>query len=214
MALGARPTAVQMNNPSLDKQIRDLILADGFVEAERLLQKARSQAANASDPEALKQALDLLVDVYALQQPPNSLKADVVCIEREELTKTAYSRLQTAMWRYWAAHDYRGAIAKAQEAITQGKKEGDDSTIYSALSVLGLGSIQLGDYSGAADAILEIERMIADRRDIIVGDETVLLEAARAHGLSLPQISRIAAKLAPLCHDPEFARRLDVLRTE
>jgi hypothetical protein len=159
-----------MSAPTLEGQIRGLIVGGGFVEAERLLRAARSEAANASDPEALEEALNLLVDVYALQEPPNIASADVVCLEREELTKTAYSKLQTAMVRYWAV--------------------------------------------GAADAIAEIERMIADRKQIIVGDETLLLETARDRGLSLAHTSRIAAVLAPVCHDPEFARRLNALRTD
>jgi hypothetical protein len=201
----------QMKEPALEKVVRELILTQRFAEAEAMLLKDRAEAASTSDRPRSQLVLNLLVDLYSLQEPRDTARADAASLAREELAQTAYSKLQTAMVRYWAAHDYRGAIAKAHEAITQGREEQDDSTVYTALSLLGLGLIQVGDYSNAAGVIDQIERMVADERQIIIGDETSFLENARSHGLNLAAIARIASILAPLCRDPQFTRRLGAL---
>src|SRR5919197_6003983 len=168
-----------MNDAALEKQVREFMRGGRFAEAEELLLKARGDAADASNPERLKLVLDLLVDVYSLREPRDIPRADAACLAREELAQTAYSKLQTAMVRYWAGHDYQGAIVKAREAISEGKKEQDDSTVYTALSLLGLGLMQVGDHSGVTDIIDQIEQMIDDNRHIIVGDETSFLESAQ-----------------------------------
>jgi hypothetical protein len=134
--------------------------------------------------------------------------ADSISTEREAISADANSKLQTAMLRCWAAHDYRGTIPKAQQAIAEGESEGDHSTVYTALSLMGLASLQVDDLVNATVAIDHIEQMIQGQHRIVIGDETPFLEAARARGVRLDAVARIASRLAPICRDPEFAKRL------
>jgi hypothetical protein len=98
-----------------------------------------------------------------------------------------------------------------QEAIGQGKVENDDSTVYSSLSVLGQALLQLDRKSEAVDVLKEIEQMVLAKKPVVIGDETLFFEGARAQGLEVPTIKRLASVLAPLCRDPEFESRLKAL---
>lgn len=200
-----------MNTMILEKEVRNLIARGKLQEAEQRVLAARDEASRRSDAETVPVLLDLLVEVYSLQEPRDIAKADAVCLEREVLVPTAYSKLQTAMMRYWAGHDYLGTIAKANDAIASGTAEGDDSTVYTALSLLGLSRISTGDHAGAEDALRRIEQMLEEKRRIVVGDETPFLEAAQSSGLNPSLIAKIAGKLAPVCRDVEFAKRLSDL---
>jgi hypothetical protein len=53
--------------------------------------------------------------------------------------------------------------------------------------------------------------MFLDKRPFVVGDETAFLEDARKRGIKVQSIEAIPAALAPICRDPEFARRLKSL---
>jgi hypothetical protein len=196
---------------SLEKQTHDLIVDGKAQEAEAALLRAKVDAIDQGDPEQLLLILDLLVRVSTVPEHRELEKADRVSLEREGLAPSAYSKLQTAMLRYWAAHDPPRAIEKAREAITEGRQEQDDSTVYSALSLLGLALIDIGEVSSASAIIPQIEQMLDEHRRFVVGDETCFLEAAKSQGLEVVAISRIAARLEPVCRDPEFAERLRAL---
>jgi len=200
-----------MSVDDIYEHVRQLIIDQRFAEAEALLRDARDRGFGSEHELGL---LDLLVEVYSLREPPELSKADAVCLERERLAKTAYSMLQTAMLRHWRAHDYVQSVLKAREAIAAGRREDDDSTVYSALALLGLGLIELGNDDAVKDVIDEIEQMISRRKRIIIGDETTLLERARTRGLNVSTIRRIANRLAPNCRDPEFSKRLNALAAE
>ena len=122
--------------------------------------------------------------------------------------------LQTGMFQYYTAKDYQGAVAKLREAITKGKEEGDNRTVYSCLSLLGRALLELGRTNEAASVLGEIEQMLLDKKPFVVGDETAFLESARNRGLEVESVKRIAAALTPLCRDPEFTRRLKTLAAE
>jgi len=198
----------------LKSEIRKLTSTGRSDDAEKLLLDARAQLHETRDSEQLISVLDLLVELYSIHEPRDLAKADRICLERERVLPNAYSKLQTAMLRYWAANDSPGTIEKAQEAIAEGNEEGDHSTVYSAMCLLGMASLQIGDEGSATSVIAGIERMIGEGSKIIVGDEASFLEAAKARGLSVPAIQRIARRLAPVCRDPKFAQRLHALATD
>jgi len=127
-----------MNNDELSPTVRSLIVSGRSREAEERLLKERSEAAHSPHKGRLRLVLDLLVQVYTIQEPRDPIRADQICIEREQLDSSAFSKVQTGMVRYWAVRDYRGAIEKTEAAIAQGRMEHDDTTVYSALSLLGL----------------------------------------------------------------------------
>lgn len=183
-----------------------------FEEAETKLLEAHREASKLNDVKALgEHILPLLVELYSSLEPPNLTKAEAFCREREQVDARAYSKLQTAMLLYHVARDYPRAVDKLEEAITQGKAESDESTVYSSLSVLGQALLQLDRKSEAVRVLKHIEQMIVAKKAFVVGDETLFLENARTRGLEVPTIKRLAAILAPLCRDAEFADRLRAL---
>jgi tetratricopeptide (TPR) repeat protein len=201
-----------MNLRTLSDLIPTLIIEGKFGDAETKLLEARRDALAVNDVKALgEHILPLLVNVYSSQEPPNLTKAEAYSRELEQVDPRAYTKLQTAMLLYHVAGDYPHAIAKLEQAVSQGKAENDESTVYSSLSVLGQALLQLDRKSEAVRVLKEIEQMVLTRKSFVVGDETLFLESARARGLELPTVKKLASVLAPLCRDPEFANRLRAL---
>jgi hypothetical protein len=187
-----------------------LIATGRFAEAEDFLLNARADAAAENCQATMQVVFGLLVELHSVHSP-NAAKAEAVCLEREQVVGGAYSRLQTASMRHWFLRDYAGSVAKARQAIVDGELERDEPTIYTALSLLGLGLLELGDDVAAAELVDRIGEMIAARRRVVIGDETHFLEELNTRGLRRPEIKQIASTLAPLCPDPEFAQRLSRL---
>jgi hypothetical protein len=182
-----------------------------FKDAETNLLQARQEAKSNGDKEALEQILSLLVHVYCGMRPSEIEKAKECAHEREQLSPTAYNKLQTAMVLCWVADDYSGAIDKLKGAISQGKTENNYPAIYSSLGLLGWCFLKLNRTHEAVDVLKEIEQMILDGRRFAVGDETAFLEISHDQKVEVARVRRIAAMLAPLCRDLEFRRRLDGL---
>jgi|SRR5580658_2153893 hypothetical protein len=201
-----------MDLQTLSKLVPDLILEGKFKEAETKLLDAHREASKRSDMKALgEHILPLLVQLYCSLNPPNFVKAEAFSRERENADPRAYHELQTAMMFYYVANDYPRAVAKLEEAINHGKAENDDSTVYSALSVLGQALLQLDRKREAVRVLQEIEKMVLAKKPSVIGDETLFLETAMGRGLELPTVKRIASILAPVCRDPEFGSRLKAL---
>jgi|SRR5208282_620014 len=201
-----------MDLRTLSELVPVLIMEGKFEEAEVKLMEAYRKASEEHDAEALgEHVLPMLVQLHCSSEPPNLAKAEAFSLERERVDPRAYTKLQTAMMLYHVRGDHSRAVAKLQEAIDQGKEENDDSTVYSSLSVLGQALLQLGRKSEAAHVLKEIEQLILAKKAVVVGDETLFLEGARAQGLEVPTIKRLASTLAPLCRDPEFETRLKAL---
>jgi hypothetical protein len=201
-----------MNLRVLSDLIPDLIMEGKLEEAERKLLEAYREASNQKDTEALgEHILPMLVELYCSQEPPNLIKAEAFAREREQVDARAYTKLQTAMVLYQVARDYPRAVAKLEDAVSQGIAENDDGTVYSSLSVLGQALLQLDRESEAVRVLKEIERMVLAKKSFVVGDETLFLESAHAHGVEIATVKRLASVLAPECRDPEFESRLRAL---
>ena len=83
--------------------------------------------------------------------------------------------------------------------------------MYQSLGLLGAALLDLHYRDEAIRVLYEIEKMIAARLQIVVGDETLFLERLHAEmkEAKIPStIQGIAKTLAPVCRDPEFAIRL------
>lgn len=189
----------------------ELIQGQEFSLAETELLQAKSQAFNANDRDQLDHVLSWLVTLYLRKQPPDLVKAELCCLERERVLGTADAKLQYAMTLYWSLDDPARTVAKAKEAIATGLEEGDDKTVYQSLGLLGVALLDLHDRDEAIRVLYEIEKMIAARLRIVVGDETLFLE--RLHAETKDEqvkstIQGIAKTLAPVCRDPEFTTRL------
>lgn len=201
-----------MDLHTLSDLVPDLIMQGKFEEAETKLLEAHRKASKENDVKALgEHILPLLVQLYCSLEPPDLIKAEAFSRERERVDARAYNKLQTGMMLYYVAKDYPRAVAKLEEAVSQGKAENDDSTVYSSLSVLGQALLQLDRRSEAVNVLEEIEQMVLAKKSFVVGDETLFLENARARALELPTIRRVASILAPVCRDPEFGNRLKAL---
>jgi hypothetical protein len=201
-----------MDLRTLSELVPVLIMEEKFEEAERKLLEAHREASQQNDVEALgEHILPMLVQLYCSQEPPNLIKAEAFAREREQVDARAYTKLQTAMMLYHVARDYPRAVAKLEDAVSQGKAENDDGTVYSSLSVLGQALLQLDRKNEAVRVLKEIEQMVLAKKPFVVGDETLFLESARAQGLEMPTVRRLASILAPECSDPEFGDRLRAL---
>jgi hypothetical protein len=203
-----------MYSLKLDERIMELIDGEKFDAAEAELHEAKLQASNAADHEALNHVLSLLVTLFSVKQPPDLSKAEAYCLERDRVIGTGYAKAQYAMTLYWAMDAPDRAVAKAREAIAASKHEGDDRTVYQSLGLLGLALLDLHQDHEAVQVLDEIHKMVAERRRIVVGDETLFLERLRAQTIDMGTITMIqglAKTLSPFSRDTAFKARLEKL---
>jgi hypothetical protein len=198
----------------LDERIMQLIDDEKFDVAEDELHQAKLQASSAADHDALDHVLSLLVTLHRSKQPPDLSKAESYCLERERLIGTGYAKLQYAMTLYWSMDDATRTVTKAREAIAASRHEGDDQTVYQSFSLLGLALLDLHEDDESIRVLDEIQRMVAERRRIVVGDETLFLERLRVRAKdvkTIATIEEIAKTLSPACRDPDLTTRLKKL---
>jgi len=192
-----------VNFEELPHLVADLIAAHNFPAAEKLLLEAKSAAEREPD---IRLVLSELIELYCVNNL--FLKAEDLSIERERLARSAYAKLQTAMILHHGAKDHLRAIPRLKAAITQGKAERDDTTVYTALTLLGQSFLELGEIENALSVLSEIESMVASKAKIVIGDETCFLEMLRSKGFEVARLERLSAILWKACRDPEFKRRL------
>jgi len=197
----------------LDKTIDDLVLSNQYQKAKEILVDEYESVKKAGDKKSVDAVLGLLVFVCGASDPPCLTEGRDFCILREANIGTAYNALQTALFEYYGTGNYANSLQKLQEARDKGEREGDSRTTYSALGHLGRAYLEIGKKNEAAEVIRAMEQSLSNREAFVVGDETVFLEAARDKGLELEAVKRLASRLAPLCHDPTFKRRLENLAT-
>jgi len=207
-------TGSDMDIQKLDKTVDALIRTKQFAEAEAILSEARQEATDSADPNALDWVLSQFVFLCWAKEPPDVLRAEQFCLEREAARDTAYNKYRTAMTFYWAANDHPRTVMKAREAVEKATDEGDTNTRYSALSLLGLALLDLDRTEEAGATLIEIYEMVRQRQRIVVGDETLFLERAHTRGLDRSILKSIATTLAPVCRDKAFAERLQSLARE
>jgi hypothetical protein len=198
----------------LDERIMELIDREKFDAAEVELHQAKLQASDAADHQALDHVLSLLVTLSSAKRPPDLSKAEAYCLEREQVIGTGYAKAQYAMTLYWTMDDPVRTVTKAREAIAASRHENDDKTVYQSFGLLGLALLALHQDDESIRVLDEIHKMVAERRRIVVGDETLFLERLRAQTKdvkTIATIQKIAKTLSPVCRDPEFTARLKKL---
>jgi hypothetical protein len=179
-----------------------------FSEAEGLLSQARAQAKAEHDLSTELLVVSELVELYCVQDPPDTSRAEQLSLEREALDPSAESKWQTGMLLYWHKHEPAAALTKLHEAIAQAKSTGDSGLVYTCLALSGLALLDLKRLLDGEKVLEEIERMIEQREPFVVGDETLFLEKGRRAGLSPSRVARVAALLIPICREPTFIQRL------
>ncbi len=198
----------------LDERIMELVDGEKFDAAEAELHQAKLQASNAADHQALDHVLSLLVTLSRIKVPPDLAKAEAYCLERERAIGTGYVKAQYALTLYWTMDDAARTVTKAREAIAASRREDDDKGVYQSFGLLGLALLDLHQSDESIRVLNEIHKMVAERRRIVVGDETLFLERLRAQTTDVKTIStiqEIAKTLSPLCRDPHFRARLQKL---
>ena len=189
-------------------------MRERFDAAEAELHEAKLQASDAADHQALDHVLSLLITLSSVKQPPDLSKVEAYCLERERIIGTGYAKVQYAMTLYWAMHAPERTVAKATEAIAASRHEGDDKTVYQSFGLLGLALLDLHQDEEATRVLDEIHKMVAERRRIVVGDETLFLERLRAQTKDMKSITTIqtlAKTLSQVCRDAAFKSRLQKL---
>jgi hypothetical protein len=195
----------------LTRSVLSLIGAHDFNAAEELLDSAKTTALASNDSDALSDVLSQGMNFFWLMEPPRAAKAEQWASEYEELHGTLWAKLQTVdMFRICARESER-AIAEANRVIALAEQAHDDSTLYTALSWLGLAQLDTGRNRDAAVVLDRIRQMITERRRIVIGDETSFLERMYAAGESRETVRRLARTLAPYCRDQAFSDRLSQL---
>ena len=200
-----------MDSREILRTSSELVAQRRFREAEEFLVDPYQKAIDSGDIESKKFALSELIELYCITEPPNFARAEILSAERESLGPDAMSRLQTAMLFYYSIHDYGRAESKLREAIELGRTQNDQRTVYTSLALLGKTLLDEGRTSEAIRIFSEIERMVFSKQQFVVGDETQFLETLRARGLESERVTRLASSLAPICRDPAFKQRLEVL---
>jgi hypothetical protein len=145
----------------LSDSISELIAAHNFYQAEQLILDAQTKADAQDDAETKHLVLSELIELYCIWDPPLWAKAAVLSAKREELVRSAYSKLQTAMILHNGIRDYQRAVKKLEEAIAAGKAERDDKTVYTSLSLLGESDLELRRAKEAVAVLDQIEEMVA-----------------------------------------------------
>ena len=193
------------------EHVSEIIRKKDFEQAEEVLLEARTRAVVEGDIQTRALILSELVELYCIMDPPQLAKAEALSRERESLTGSAYSRLQTAMILHHGAHDFTRAVPKLEEAIAQGRTEQDEKTVYTALSLLGEASLELGRNEQAIRALGQLEQMVERKEKFVVGDETRFLEALHLRHVEPERVIRLASTLASVCRDRAFKERLQTL---
>jgi hypothetical protein len=203
-----------MDFRELERRLMSLIDAGQFDIAEAELHQARLQASEQTDRHILENVLSSLVTLFRAMEPPDFTKAESYCLELERVSGTGYAKLQTAMMLYWSMDNPGRTVTKAREAITAASQERDDGTLYQSFGLLGLALLDLHQGEEAVRVLGEIEKMVAARLRIVVGDETLFLErlfAKTKEANTRKTIQGIAKVLWPVCRDSEFTTRLKAL---
>jgi hypothetical protein len=193
------------------EQVSEIIRKKHFNQAEEVLLEANNRAVVEGDVQTRMLILSELVELYCIMDTPQLAKAEALSREREGLAGSAYSRLQTAMILHHGAHDFTRAVPKLEEAIAQGRTEQDEKTVYTALSLLGEASLELGRNGQAIRALDELEQMVERKGKFVVGDETRFLEALYLRHVEPERVTRLASTLASACRDRAFKERLQTL---
>lgn len=202
-----------LDSLEFDKRLMMLVHRGEYVEALAMLHDARTEAESSGDTHSLGLVVDQFVWFYSLKQPPDFEKVEEYSRELEKLILTGYSKLQTAMRRYWSMRDPMKAFLKAEEAIAAAQQEGDTRTEYQALGLIGLVLLDLKKPREAEKVLQRIEQMVAERGSFVIGDETLFLERLAENGLHRHRVQELARTLEPFCRDPEFRARLAKLNS-
>src|SRR5947209_6622662 len=190
-----------MEFKSLASAISGLLAQNHLKEAEQLLLEAQEKAERENDASALHYIISELIGLYIIGDPPLWTKAEMLSTKRERLAPSAYGKLQTAMILHRGTRDHLRAISKLEEAIILAESENDEKTMYRSLCLLGEASLAL-DYTEKAKKVLsELERMVARRARIVVGDETPFLEALKQRLIEVNRLRQLASTLASVCRD-------------
>jgi len=200
-----------MDVRELLRDVTKLISEKRFLEAEQKLLSARGALTSNTDLQEQGYILSELITLYCIAKPTDAAKVERLSLEREALWKDAASRLQTAMMLFYSLHSYERAATKAGEAIELGRVQGDSSTVYTALCLLGKSLLQLNRLSEAPAVLDEIETMISEEMRIVIGDEASFFEALREQHIDDGRVARLASVLGPRCQNPVFRKKLDGL---
>jgi len=182
-----------------------------LAEAESELAELERRASEAGDTETLDLVLSEFVFLYSHPDQLRLAKAEEYALRREKLSDSGYACLRTTMMFFYVARDYPRTVTKCFEATEKSRADGNDSALYQSLALLGQVLLELDRTDEARNALTEIERMVVERKRIVVGDETCFLESATRKNIELGTVKRIAAMLVPWCRDSEFRKRLQNL---
>lgn len=201
-----------MDMLDVEDRITELIKAHRLADAEAELKRAREQASNDSDQQAVEHVLTSLAHLYCAMEPPQHSQAEECFAELERITGDADAKAQTAMMLYWSMHDAMRTVAKAEEAIEAAEHEHDESTMYQCFSLMGLALLDLHRLEDASQVLRKIEQMVESHRRIVVGDEALFFERLfAAEPRSRGTITKLAKTLWPMCREQQFAERLKIL---
>lgn len=203
--------AKAMDIRDLVETVSERIRKEQFKEATALLMEALAAASASGDSSAEEIVLSELVELSCFTEPPNLNKAEEFSARRERLLGDAFGKFLNAQFLYHNAKEPDRAITKLREAIELGRVKNDPKTVYTSLALLGKSLLAQGNTSEAVGILGEIERMATAKERFVVGDETWFLEDLHARGLERERVARLARALAPVCRDPAFKQRLEML---
>ena len=164
--------------------VSELIREKNFVRAEELLLEANRKGQTEGDAQTRSYVLSELIELYCILDPPQLAKAEALSVERERLNPSAYSVLQTAMILHHGARDYARGVPKLEEAISQGRTERDDRTVYTALGLLGQASLGLGRTDQALQVLGELKKWWRTRASSLLETKPAFWKSFESNGSS------------------------------
>jgi len=190
----------------VESKAHELLTDHKFNQAESFLLQCLAQFREANEKEDLEYIVGRLAQFYSMPEMEDRPKADHFYLERENLSKDAHSKLQTATFYFYVLQDFPKTIAKIDEI---GKlRRHVDPDYYSGLSLKGQALIECDDLQGVSDVLEEMQTMTeTTRARLPYGDEMNFLERA----ISIPRFEskcrRILATIIPCMRSPEYLVR-------
>ncbi len=130
---------------TFDKAHLDLLKAHRYRDAERQLVQLYERAQSQCNADLLEQAVSRLAQFYSLPLTGNHDRAAFFFGEREKLFDSDYSRLQTALFRFYCLEDPASTLEKLDQITSTGTTDVDDvKTQFTATALRGECLLRLG----------------------------------------------------------------------
>jgi hypothetical protein len=205
-----------MDWDSFDDEVLALTLSGKAEEAERRLLSLYDESKKRSDTDMEAEVVPRLAFHYSNPVSEDLARAAAFFREWEELEKTDFSKLQTALFRLYTLRDMNGTLEKTCEIIEGNRvKPQDPNFWYAALALNGQALLLLGRNNEAELRLEELYRVLLSfPRDLTYGDAFGFLKLLIEKKICLERVGSILEVFSDAPLTDESMRKVRELREE